>query len=75
MNKNKMETFCLRDPGLELPMKVLSIIPAEDGEIILNAMRLANIGVKKGDDVNVFMFGKSALFEQKGKEDFDINKL
>jgi uncharacterized protein involved in oxidation of intracellular sulfur len=53
-------------------MKVLFIISTEDGETIFNAMRLANVGVKKGDEVSVFMLGKGVLFEQAGSEQFDV---
>ena len=53
-------------------MKVLFIITTEDGETIFNAMRLANVGVKKGDEVSVFMLGKGVLFEQAGSEPFDV---
>ena len=37
-----------------------------------NAMRLANVGVKKGDEVSVFMLGKGVLFEQAGSDQFDV---
>jgi uncharacterized protein involved in oxidation of intracellular sulfur len=53
-------------------MKVLFIISTEDGETIFNAMRLANVGVKKGDEISVFMLGKGVLFEQAGDEQFDV---
>lgn len=53
-------------------MKVLIIISTEDGETIFNAMRLANVGVKKGDEVSVFMLGKGVCFEQAGSEQFDV---
>ncbi|MDD3579803.1 MAG: hypothetical protein PHW74_02140 [Desulfobacca sp.] len=53
-------------------MKVLFIITTDDGETIFNAMRLANVGVKKGDEVSVFMLGKGVLFEQAGNEHFDV---
>lgn len=53
-------------------MKVLFIISTEDGETIFNAMRLANVGVKKGDEISVFMLGKGVLFEQAGGEQFDV---
>jgi uncharacterized protein involved in oxidation of intracellular sulfur len=53
-------------------MKVLFIIATDDGETIFNAMRLANVGVKKGDEVSVFMLGKGVLFEQAGSEQFDV---
>jgi uncharacterized protein involved in oxidation of intracellular sulfur len=35
-------------------------------------MRLANVGVGKGDDVSVFMLGKGVLFENSGSEQFDV---
>jgi uncharacterized protein involved in oxidation of intracellular sulfur len=53
-------------------MNMLFIITTSDGETIYNAMRLANVGVKKGDDISVFMLGKGVLFEQAGTEEFDV---
>ena len=53
-------------------MKVLLIISTEDGETIFNAMRLANVGVKKGDEISVFMLGKGVFFEQGGSGQFDV---
>jgi uncharacterized protein involved in oxidation of intracellular sulfur len=53
-------------------MKVLFIITSDDGETIFNAMRLANVGVKKGDEISVFMLGKGVMFEQAGTEQFDV---
>jgi len=53
-------------------MKVLFIISTDDSETIFNAMRLVNVGVKKGDGVSVFMLGKGVCFEQAGNEQFDV---
>jgi uncharacterized protein involved in oxidation of intracellular sulfur len=53
-------------------MKNLIIISSDDGETIYNAMRLANVGVKKGDEVSVFMLGKGVLFEKSGSEEFNV---
>jgi uncharacterized protein involved in oxidation of intracellular sulfur len=53
-------------------MKTLFIISTDEGETIYNAMRLANVGVKKGDDVAVFMLGRGVLFEQSGTEQFGV---
>jgi uncharacterized protein involved in oxidation of intracellular sulfur len=53
-------------------MKVLFIISTEDGETIYNAMRLANLGVEKEDEVSVFMLGKGVLFEKSGSKEFDV---
>ena len=52
--------------------KVLFIISTPGGETIYNAMRLANVGMNKGDDVSVFMLGKGVLFEQAGTEQFNV---
>ena len=53
-------------------MKVLFIISTDEGETIYNAMRLANVAVKKGDEVSVFMLGKAVLFENSGSEKFNV---
>ena len=53
-------------------MKVLFIINTDDGETVYNAMRLANVGVEKGDEVSVFMLGKGVLFETSGNDQFDV---
>ena len=53
-------------------MKVLFIITTDDGESVYNAMRLANVGVEKGDEVSVFMLGKGVLFENSGSDQFDV---
>ena len=53
-------------------MKVLFIISTDDGETICNAMRLANVGADKGDEVSVFMLGKGVLFEKSGSEEFNV---
>jgi len=53
-------------------MKVLFIITTDDGETIYNAMRMANIGVEKGDEVSVFMLGKGVTYENSGNEEFNV---
>jgi uncharacterized protein involved in oxidation of intracellular sulfur len=53
-------------------MKVLFIISTDDAETVYNAMRLANVGVNKGDEVSVFMLGKGVLFERIGNEQFNV---
>ena len=53
-------------------MKVLFIISTDDGETIYNAMRMANVGVQKGDEVGVFMLGKGVLFEKINDEGFNV---
>ena len=53
-------------------MNVLFIISTDESETSYNAMRLANVAVKKGDDVSVFMLGRGVLFEQGSSEQFDV---
>ncbi|MBW1704464.1 MAG: hypothetical protein JRJ86_04785 [Deltaproteobacteria bacterium] len=53
-------------------MNVLFIITSDDVETIYNAMRLANVGVEKEDEVSVFMLGKGVMFEKCDNEDYDV---
>jgi len=53
-------------------VNVLVIIYSEDAETVYNAMRLANIGAEKGDEVSVFMLGKGVTFENIDSSEFDV---
>nr|HID59371.1 hypothetical protein [Desulfobacterales bacterium] len=53
-------------------MNVLFVITSDDPETIYNAIRLANVAVKKGDRVSVFMLGKAVLFEKISNEQFNV---
>ena len=53
-------------------MKVLFIISTDDAETIYNAMRLANVAVKKGDEVSTFMLGKGVLCEKSSNDQFNV---
>ena len=53
-------------------MKVLFIISTDDTETSYNAMRLANVAVKKGDEVSVFMLGKGVLYEKCSNDQFNV---
>lgn len=44
-------------------MNVFFIISSDDAETIYNAMRLANVGLEKGDEVSMFMLEKGVCFE------------
>jgi len=55
-------------------MNIIFIITTDDAETVYNAMRLANIAVAKGDEVNVFMLGKAVLFEQIINEQFNVKE-
>jgi len=53
-------------------MNILFIITSDEAETIYNAMRLANVGVEKGDEVSVFMLGKGVCFEKCDNDEFDV---
>lgn len=53
-------------------MHILFIISSDDAETVCNAMRLANTGIKKGDDISVFMLGRGVVFEALGDETFPV---
>jgi len=53
-------------------MKLLFIISTDDAETIYNAIRLANVAVKKEDEVGVFMLGKGVLYEKISNDQFDV---
>jgi len=53
-------------------VSVLFIISTDDAETGYNAMRLANVAVKKGDEVSVFMLGRGVVFEQNNSDPFNV---
>ena len=53
-------------------MKALFILSTDDAETAYNAMRLANVAVKKGDEVSVFMLGRAVLFEKASNDQFNV---
>ncbi len=53
-------------------MKILMIISTANGETMYNALRLANVGLKKGDEVSVFMLGEAVTYESLSTEQFDV---
>ena len=55
-------------------MIILFIINTDDAETVYNAMRLANVAVEQGDEVNVFMLGKGVMFEQINDERFNVHE-
>ena len=55
-------------------MVMLFIISTDDAETVYNALRLANVAVEKGDEVNIFMLGKAVLFEQISNEQFNVKE-
>ena len=55
-------------------MNMLFIINTDDAETVYNAMRLANIAVEKGDEINIFMLGNGVCFEQISSEQFNVKE-
>ena len=53
-------------------MNILLIISSDDAETIYNAMRLANVGLEKGDKVSMFMLEKGVCFEKCDSKDYDV---
>ena len=53
-------------------MKVLFIISTDDAETMYNALRMANVGLQKGDEIGVFMLGKAVTYESVGGDDYDV---
>ncbi|NSW87915.1 MAG: DsrE family protein [Syntrophobacteraceae bacterium] len=53
-------------------MKWAFVISTNDAETMYNAMRLANVALKKGDEVSVFMLGKGVEFQEVGTDQFDV---
>ena len=53
-------------------MKVLFIISTDEAETMYNALRMANVGLQKGDEISVFMLGKAVTYESVGGDDFDV---
>jgi uncharacterized protein involved in oxidation of intracellular sulfur len=53
-------------------MKALFIISTDEAETAYNALRLANVAVKKGDEVSVFMLGRGVLYEQCNQDPYNV---
>jgi uncharacterized protein involved in oxidation of intracellular sulfur len=56
----------------EEAVKVLFIISTDDAETMYNALRMANVGLQKGDEISVFMLGKAVTYESVDGDDFDV---
>jgi uncharacterized protein involved in oxidation of intracellular sulfur len=53
-------------------MNLAIVISNKNSENIFNAMRLANVAVKKGDEVSVFMLGEAVSYEETSTEEFNV---
>ena len=69
----KLEGFAVKPlQAKEETLKVLFIISTDEAETIYNALRMANVGLQKGDEISVFMLGKAVGYESVGGDDFDV---
>ncbi|MFW8599960.1 hypothetical protein ACOHYD_00550 [Desulfobacterota bacterium M19] len=54
-------------------MAWLYVISTNDTETVYNAVRLANVSLTKGKEVNMFMVGRGVEFNEISTGNFDIN--
>jgi len=54
-------------------MAWLYVISSNDAETVYNAVRLANVSLDGGKDVNIFMLGKGVEFNEISTLEFDVN--
>ena len=50
----------------------LFVVSTNDAETVYNAVRLANVSLKKNREVNMFMLGKGVEFNEVSTEEFDV---
>ena len=51
----------------------LFVISTNDAETVYNAVRLANVSLKKKKEVTLFMLGRGVEFNEISTEDYDVN--
>lgn len=51
----------------------LYVISTNDAETVYNAVRLANVSLKKEKEVTLFMLGRGVEFNEISTKDFDVN--
>jgi uncharacterized protein involved in oxidation of intracellular sulfur len=55
-------------------MKLLIILTTNHVETNWNALRLANLALKKGDEVRIFLLGEGVEYEKFSTEKFNISQ-
>ncbi len=55
-------------------MKLTVVLSTKHSETNWNALRLANLAVKKGDEVNLFLMGEGVEYDQTGSEKYNIKQ-
>lgn len=51
----------------------LFVISSNDPETVYNAVRLANVSLKKNKEVTIFMLGRGVEFNEISTEEFNVN--
>ena len=51
----------------------LYVISSNEAETVYNAVRLANVSLKKNKEVTIFMLGRGVEFNEISTEEFDVN--
>lgn len=51
----------------------LYVISSNDPETVYNAVRLANVSLKKNKEVTIFMLGRGVEFNEISTEEFNVN--
>ena len=55
-------------------MKLTIVLSTTHAETNWNALRLANLALKKGDEVSLFLLGEAVEYENTGNDKFNIRE-
>lgn len=55
-------------------MKLAIILSTKNDETNWNALRLANLAIKKGDEVSIFLLGEGVEYDKTNQEKFNIKE-
>lgn len=55
-------------------MKLSIILSTKNAETNWNALRLANLALKKGDEVNMFLLGEAVEYDKESNEKFNVKQ-
>jgi len=55
-------------------MAWLFVVSSKDAETVYNAVRLANVSLKGGKEVNLFMLGKGVEFNEISTPEFNVTE-
>lgn len=55
-------------------MKLTIVLSTKHPETNWNALRLANLSLKKGDEINLFLMGEGVEYDQTGSEKYNIKQ-